>query len=53
MVKMLLGMCTSHITVPLLNSRLYSQFQLPANACPGRQQTTAQVLGFLPPTWET
>lgn len=46
----LLGMPACLIRVPALESQLCSQLQLSANADPGRQQVTAQVLESLPST---
>lgn len=52
-VKMLFGTPASHIGVPGLKFQISSTFHLAANAHLGRQQMTAQVLGNLPPIWET
>lgn len=46
-VKAPLRTPASHITAPKCG------FQLLANAHPRRLQTMAQILRFLPPTWET
>lgn len=50
--NMPLGMRVSHIKVPTLEDRLYSEFYLPADAHPGMQQVMAQVVTFLSTSWE-
>lgn len=50
-VKMPLGMPTSHIGVPRVRSQLNFRHQFLANVQPGRQHDIAQVVESLTPMW--